>query len=158
MKIWRWLLAIALGMLAAFAGLHVALYIVGPLTRALFGVPFGFNADYGTREAVTQATAVQLVSVGLVFFVAGLGYGILNCSRPIARSLWVANPLSVGFGYLAYARLDSTGSPAEYFGHLGFVLLALAAPVILAPTMALGIRLGGRLRKRGSPIQVPDHH
>jgi len=139
-KGWHALLALAFGILGTVAGLYLAIHIVGPTIRAWLGVPPGFNVDYATREAWRQARSVQLLSLSAVFFLAGLASGVVKYPKPLAWSLWVANPFSVGFGYWLYQSFFSANSPGEYFGYVGLGLLALAAPFVFAPCMFLGIR------------------
>ena len=146
MKGWRATLAMAFGILGTFAGLYLAIHIGGPIVRAWLGIPRGFNEDYATREAWWQARIVQLLSLSAVFFLVGLASGVVKYSKPLAWSLWVANPFSVGFGYWLYQSFFSARDPGEYFGYVGLGLLALAAPFVFAPFMFLGIWVGGHFR------------
>jgi hypothetical protein len=139
---WQAALALALGVLGTLAGLYLAIHVVGPITRAWLGVPRGFNEDYATREAWLQARAVQLLSLAGVFLLVGLASAVAKSPKPLAWSLWAANPFSVGLGYWFGQRFWSANGPGEYFGYAGLGLLALLSPFILAPCTLLGTRIG----------------
>ena len=146
LKIWQASLALACGVFATLAGLYLAIHVAGPIIRSVLGTPRGFNEDYATREAWLQARAVQLLSVGAIFLVAGFLFGVAKCPKSLASALWAANPFSIGLGYWFAQRLWSGNGPGEYFGYVGLGLLALLAPFVLAPCALLGIRMGRRLR------------
>jgi len=141
-------LALGFGILGAVAGLYFALHVIGPTMRYTLGTPHGFNGDYATRDAWVQARAAQIVSLGLIFFVVGLVRAVL-LGRPqsVSSALWTASPLSVGFGYWFFQRFWSGHGPGEYFGYAGLALLALLAPIVLAPSMLIGNRVGRYLRR-----------
>ena len=136
------MLALALGISGALVALHLAIHVVGPTTRQWLGVPVGFGEDYATKEAWRQARVIQILSLAAVFFVVGLASGVAKCSKPLAWSFWAANPFSVGLAYWLYQRLCSGSGPGEYFGFAGLALLAAAAPLVFAPCVLLGIRIG----------------
>ena len=55
-----------LAVIVTLPALLFATLALGPLVRALFGVPAGFNGDFTSPVAYSQALFVQAVSVGIV--------------------------------------------------------------------------------------------
>lgn len=131
------LLGVAVSVLALF----VAVHMLGPGVRALLGTPYGYDQDYATRSALTQATAVRILSLGAAFLLLGVVLSRFRMPRSWPVALIVANPLTVGFGYAIYQALWSGSYAGEYFGYGGLGMMALAAPVVLAPCVVLGLRI-----------------
>jgi hypothetical protein len=139
-------LSVAIGFMCAFIGLYAAIHLVGPIIRAWLGAPAGFSQDYTTKEAWRQARAVQLLSLGLIFVLNGILFGVARSSKPVVRAIWTANPFSVGLAYWFFQVLFSSRVPGEYFGDMGLALLSLLSPLVLAPCMLLGTWIGNRVR------------
>jgi hypothetical protein len=137
---------VAAGFVCSFIGLYLAIHLVGPIIRTWLGVPEGFNQDHPTHQAWLQARGVQLLSLGLVFFFFGIVSGMVKAAQRAAYSFWTANPISMGLAYWTFQTLFSSRGPGEYFGDVGLVLLSVLSPVLLAPSMVLGVMIGGRLR------------
>lgn len=96
-------------------------------------------ALYPTWPALTQATAVRLVSLGATFFLVGMALSPFCIRRSWLVALIVANPVTVGFGYAIYQALWSGSYAGEFFGYGGMGVLAVTAPLLLAPCLLLGL-------------------
>jgi hypothetical protein len=130
-----------LGVMVSVVALFIAVHLVGPASRALFGEPFGYDQDHATRSALTQATAVRVVSLAAAFVLVGVVLARFGVRRSWAVALVVANPVTVGFGYATYQALWSGRYAGEYFGYGGLGMIALAAPLVLAPCLFLGLQI-----------------
>lgn len=130
-----------LGVIVSVVALFIAVQLVGPAARTLFGEPFGYDQDYATRSALTQATAVRVVSLAAAFLFVGMVLSKFRVRKSWAVALIVANPVTVGFGCAIYQALWSGSYAGEYFGYGGLGMIALAAPLILAPCLLLGLRI-----------------
>jgi hypothetical protein len=139
----RTLLAvIAIG--ATISALFLGERLGGPLARAILGPPAGFHEDFTSRAAYGQALLVQTVFVGLAFFLLGTTAGWRFKSHRYRDAMWVANPITVGVGFIAYKMADhSLHLPdylAEYDSPLIFVLFCIASPLVFAFSFYLGAR------------------
>jgi hypothetical protein len=130
-----------LGVAVSVFALFVAVHVLGPAMRGLLGTPFGYDQDYATRPALTQATAVRILSLGAAFLLLGVVLSRFRVRKSWPVALIVANPVTVGFGYAIYQALWSGSYAGEYFGYGGLGMMALAAPVVLAPCVLLGLRI-----------------
>src|SRR5215475_4698682 len=88
-----------------FLGLLLAVYAGGPAARKIFGAPAGFQEDFTSPAALHQALVVQGIGVGLAFFVLGIASKRLLGAAQYSDAVWIANPLTLGFGFVAYKRL-----------------------------------------------------
>lgn len=131
--------AVVLGIAVSFGALYLAVGAVGPAARAAFGDPFGYGQDYATRQAWLQAAAVRVLTSAIAFLVLGSFLADFPVRRPWAVALTIANPISVCVGYGLYQRLWSGVFAGEYFGYVGMAMMALAAPLIFAPCIRLGL-------------------
>jgi hypothetical protein len=119
-----------LGIGATVVGLLFGTFLGGPLVRAVVGVPAGFHEDFTSFAAYRQALIVQVISLGLVFLVVG---AFLSLKMRYERLiwLWMANPITVGLGFLIYRAIYRSLSPIyrldEYYGVKDGVLLTIAA-------------------------------
>src|SRR5687767_8626208 len=115
-------LAVALvAMLVVAVGLTLALHLVAPLPRDVFGAPVDFMSDYVSPSAIRQAYAVQFGTL-IVFF---LGFGIAVsrfCAIPgVTCCLVAVNPVTVAAGYGLYRMfVNQDQIPYEYFGWPGW--------------------------------------
>lgn len=133
-----------LGVIVSVISLFIAVHLVGPAARTLFGVPFGYDQDYARRSALTQATAVRVVSLGAAFVLVGAVLSRFGVRKSWAVALIVANPVTVGVGYAVYQSLWSGSYAGEYFGYGGLGMIAVAAPLVLAPSLLLGLQIARR--------------
>lgn len=130
-----------LGVAVSVFALFVAVHVLGPVARELLGTPFGYDQDYATRPALTQATAVRVLSLGAAFLVLGMVLSRFRVRGSWPVALVLANPVTVGFGYAIYQTLWSGSYAGEYFGYGGLGMMAIAAPLLLAPCVLLGLRI-----------------
>lgn len=130
-----------LGVIVSVIALFIAVHGVGPIARTLLGVPFGYDQDYASRSALAQATAVRVVSLGAAFVLVGVVLSWFGVRKSWAVALIVANPVTVGVGYAIYQALWSGSYAGEYFGYGGLGMIALAAPLVLAPCLLLGLQI-----------------
>lgn len=133
--------ALLLGVVISVTALFAAVHFVGPAVRAFFGESLGYNEDYATGPALTQATAVRVLSLAVAFLFAGLVLSRFGVRRSWAVALIIANPLTVGVGYGVYQSLWSGSYAGEYFGYGGLGMIAFAAPLVFAPCLLLGLRI-----------------
>lgn len=114
-------------------GLFLALYVVGPAVRTIFGAPLGFREHFTSLANFLQTLFVQAVSVALAFFVFGIASKGLLRTKLYADAVWIVNPATVGFGFALYKWLyHSLHSPSylpEYDSPAMLVIFSLAAPV-----------------------------
>jgi hypothetical protein len=136
------LVAVFLGTTAVVLALMLAVLTLGPVLRFVVGPPAGYGTDVTSRDAYVQALAAQLVSVVVVFLVLGTALGRRMTIRHWRSALWVANPLTVGIGYWIFRSISSANWPYEYKAYHGWLMLTILAPLILAPCVSLGARLG----------------
>jgi len=138
-----------LGTCATMVGLFVAVFVGGPVARALFGVPVGFREHFTSSVALGQALLVQAITLGFAFFLLGTAFG-----RRVTRfrwAVWAANPITVGIGFVIYKLIyESLPTPhdVEYYHIRNGAILAIAAPVILALCCLGGMRLSNMLFHR----------
>lgn len=132
---------VLLGTVVAVAALLMAVLAAGPAVRALAGPPAGFGSDYTSAAAYLQATVAQCVSLALSYLL----FGWATRSRAIPGgwkwALWAANPLTVGLAYLLFRLSGPDDWPYEYTAYHGWLLLALAAPLLFAPCVYFGARM-----------------
>ena len=128
------LAALAVGM--TVFGLLLATYAGGPAVRKVFGVPEGFQEDFTSPAAFREALAVQGMTVGLMFLVLGILSRRLPRAPRYSDAVWIANPLTVGFGFAVYKSiyhaLYPVGYLPEYDSPLAGLIFCLAAPVAFA--------------------------
>jgi hypothetical protein len=91
-----------LAVIVTFAALLFATLALGPLVRALFGVPAGFNEDLTSPAAYSQAVFVQAISVGISFLIFGGAIGTKAKRIGFCQAVWVVNPITVGVGFAGY--------------------------------------------------------
>ena len=107
---------------------------LGPLVRALFGVPAGFNEDFLSHAAYAQARFVQAISVGIGFLMFGGAIGTKAKRIGFRQAVWVVNPITVGVGFAAYKRIyHSLRRPdylPEYDSPAIFALFVITAPLL----------------------------
>ena len=137
--------ALLLGAVVSVVALFIAVHLVGPVARTLFGEPVGYNQDHATRSAFTQATAVRVGSLAAAFLFVGLVLSKFGVRKSWAAAVAVANPVTVGFGYGVYQALWSGRYAGEYFGYGGLGMIALAAPLIFAPCLFMGLPIARTL-------------
>lgn len=135
------ILAALLGSAVTLVGLILAALLVGPLLRAVMGLPAGYATDVTSRGAFLQAIVAQFLSVVLVFLICGMAMGSRLNIRRWQSASWVANPLSVGIGYWIFRQIPFADWPYEYRAYHGWLALIILAPLILAPCLSLGSRL-----------------
>lgn len=115
----------------------------GPLVRAILGPPAGFHEDFTSRAAYGQALLVQSVSVGFAFFLLGVAAGRRLMSLGYKNAVWVANPITVGIGFVAYKMayhsLHLPDYLAEYDSPQIFVLFCVASPLVFALCFHAGV-------------------
>ena len=97
------LAGVAVGM--TVLGLLLAVYVVGPAVRRIFGAPLGFPEHFTSPANFYQALVVQAMSVALAFFVFGIVSERLSRTARYADAVWIANPATVGFGFVGYKGL-----------------------------------------------------
>jgi len=123
-------------------GLLLAVYVVGPAVRKIFGAPQGFREHFTSPATFHQALVVQAISVALAFFVFGIASKRLLRTARYSEAVWIANPVTVGFGFAAYKWLyHALYSPSylpEYDSPLMLLIFSLAAPVVFAGCFYLG--------------------
>jgi hypothetical protein len=141
-----------LAICTTMAGLFLAVFVGGPVARALFGLPIGFREHFTSNAALGQALLVQAVSVGLAFLLLGTAIG-----RRVAHfrwAVWGANPITVGIGFILYKLIyESLPGPhdLEYYHVRDGVVLAVAAPLIFALCCLGGMRLSNMRSQRVGP-------
>jgi hypothetical protein len=127
---------------ATMLALFFAVLVAGPLVRALFGVPAGFHEHFVSPSAYRQALSLQVVSVSFAFLMLGTALGGRVKRDRFSRSLWVANPITVGVGFATYKwfyqLLRFAGYLPEYDSPSTFALFVLAAPVVFASCFFAG--------------------
>lgn len=142
MTVLRKLLLAGLGLGMTVLGLLLAVYAGGPAFRKVFGIPKDFRADYTSPEAFHQALIVQAAAVGLALFVLGVVSKKLFGAARYSDAVWIANPLTVGFGFVGYRWLyHALHSPtylADYDSLFMLMIFSLAAPVVFAGCFYLG--------------------
>jgi hypothetical protein len=125
-----------LAVIVTIAALLFATFALGPLVRALLGVPAGFNEDFTSPAAYSQALFVQAISVGIGFLVFGGAIGAKAEEVGFRQSVWAVNPITVGVGFAAYKWIyHSLRSPnylPEYDSPSIFALFVVTAPVLFA--------------------------
>src|SRR5437868_12103034 len=94
------LAGVAVGM--TVLGLLLAVYVVGPAVRRIFGAPLGFREHFTSPANFYQALVVQAMSLALAFFVFGIASERLSRTARYADAVWIANPATVGFGFVGY--------------------------------------------------------
>ena len=131
-----------LGIAIALAALVLAVLAAGPVLRSIIGNPAGFGSDYTSVSAYVQAGVAQCASLALSYFLLGLVTRNRATTRLWQLALWAANPLTVGFAYwlLRLTRRDEW--PYEYTAFHGWLVLAIAAPILFAPCIYFGARIG----------------
>ena len=126
---------------ATISALFLAERVGGPVARAILGAPAGFHEDFTSRAAYGQALLVQGVFVGLAFFLLGAIAGWRFGNLSYSHAVWVANPITVGVGFLAYKWAYHSLYLAEYDSPMIFVLFCFAAPLVFAMCFSAGVRL-----------------
>jgi hypothetical protein len=131
-----------LAVMVTVAALLFATLALGPLVRALFGVPVGFNEDFTSPAAYDQALFVQAISVGIGFLIFGGAIGKTAERIGFRQALCVVNPITVGVGFAAYKWIyHSLGRPdylAEYDSPSIFALFVITAPLLFASCLSAG--------------------
>lgn len=130
------------------AGLFLAVFIGGPITRALFGIPPGFHDHFVSSEGQNQALVVQFIAVGTAFLLLGMVMGPKVAPPRLPWALLAANPITVGVGFvvfkLSYQALHLPVHETEYYLIGGGALLALTSPVIFALCFGAGAYMSDR--------------
>jgi hypothetical protein len=130
---------------ATISALLLAERVGGPVARAILGAPAGFHEDFTSRAAYGQALLVQGVFVGFAFFLLGAITGWRFGNLRYSHAVWVANPITVGVGFLAYKwayhSLHLADYLAEYDSPMIFVLFCFAAPLVFAMCFYAGVHL-----------------
>jgi len=138
-----------LAICATMVGLFLAVFVGGPVARALFGVPVGYREHFTSNVALEQALLVQAITLGFAFLLLGTAFG-----RRVNRfrwAVWAANPITVGIGFVIYKLIyESLPSPhdVEYYHIRNGAILAIAAPAIFAFCCLGGMRLSNMLSNR----------
>jgi hypothetical protein len=142
-----------LGIVATIVALSLGVFVGGPLIRLLLGPPVGFHEDFTSMAAYRQALIVQFIFVALVFLLLGIALGQKVRDVHLAWTLWVANPITVGTGFVIYSvgyrslpggyRLD------EYYNVRNGVFLAIAAPFLFGLCFRAGAHLSNHRLRRG---------
>jgi hypothetical protein len=140
----RSLVTFVAGVAAAAVASALAIYAVGPLTRAVIGAPLDFNTDYTSPEAMRQALAVFAASFAIVFFF--LGYSRRGHGAPWKTAFLLANPLTIAAGFGLVRQAAILHHPDEYCGLFSWAVLSLCGAWICAPLIALGFHLQSRPR------------
>lgn len=132
------------------SALFLAERVGGPLVRAILGTPVGFHDDFTSREAVGQALLAQAMFVGLAFFLLGTVAGPRFRSIRYKYAVWVANPITVGVGFVAYKAiyhsLHLQNYLPEYDSPKIFVLFCIASPLVFALCFYAGANAKRSLR------------
>jgi hypothetical protein len=125
-------------------GLLFAVYVVGPAVRRIFGAPLGFREHFTSPANFYQALVVQAIFLALAFFVFGIASERLSRTARYADAVWIANPATVGFGFVGYKgiyhALHSPSYVPEYDNPAMLLIFSLAAPVLFAGCFYLGAR------------------
>jgi hypothetical protein len=142
----RFAVPMLVGVGVSFTALFLAVSLVGPAARAIFGNPAGFGLDYATRSAWLEATAVRVISVGVLFLIVGALAAHFRLAGTWTKALLMANPLNVGVAYWFYQECWSGHFAGEYFGFMGMAVVALLAPILSVLSFMTGFRIGNRRR------------
>lgn len=130
-------------------GLLLAVYVVGPAVRKIFGAPLGFREHFTSLANLRQVLVVQAMSVALAFFVFGTASKRLVRTARYADAVWIANPVSVGFGFAVYKwlyhELHSRSYLPEYDSPAMLLIFSLAAPIVFAGCFYLAASCRNRL-------------
>ena len=134
-----------LAVIVTLAGLLFATLALGPLVRALFGVPVGFNEDFTSPAAYDQALFVQAISVGIGFLIFGGAIGKTAERIGFRQALWVVNPITVGVGFAAYKWIYHSLRRPDYLPDYDspsiFALFVITAPLLFASCLFAGAYL-----------------
>jgi hypothetical protein len=133
--------ALVLGVVISTGALFASVRLVGPAVRAALGQPSGYGQDYATRQVLLEATLVRMSSVATAFLILGAVLVRFGVRRSWVTALAIANPVTVGIGYALYQRLWSGDFTGEYFGFVGLSLISVAAPILFAPCVFLGLSI-----------------
>jgi hypothetical protein len=135
-------------LIAVFAttfALLLAERLGGPLARSVLGTPLGFHQHFTSRDALGQALLVQGMFLGSAFILLG-ALAQRRFNRLIYKdAVWVANPFTVGVGFVAYKwayhSLHLADYQAEYDSPMIFAVFCLAAPVVFTMCFYAGTHL-----------------
>jgi hypothetical protein len=131
-----------LAVMVTVAALLFATLALGPLVRALFGVPVGFNEDFTSPAAYDQALFVQAISVGIGFLIFGGAIGKTAERIGFRQALWVVNPITVGVGFAAYKWIYHSLRRPDYLPDYDspsiFALFVITAPLLFASCLFAG--------------------
>jgi hypothetical protein len=133
-----------LAICATVVALFLAVLLGRPLARALFGVPVGFREHFTSNAAFREALLVQAVAIGFAFLLLGIGLGHKAGSTHFRWTVWAANPITVGVGFVTYKLIyESLALPhdVEYYHIRNGAILAIAAPIVFASCCLIGARL-----------------
>jgi hypothetical protein len=119
-----------------------AVFVGGPLVRALAGAPAGFGEHFVSRAGYIQAWAVQSASLAAAFLLLGAALGRSFGRIRFGRASLTANPVTVGAGFLVfkimYAGIPLSQHSVEYFNIRDGVILALLAPFLFTACVVGG--------------------
>lgn len=136
-----------LGGAATAFGIIIAVRFVDPPLRHAFGNPYGYDFDYTTLQAWIYAAFIRVSCIAFAFSIIGL---FLRNSRQTSTkflAVAVGNPVSIFLGLFCCSLLKHLVDVRDSsFGMLGYVIIALLSPLLLAPFVLLGRNVGNKLR------------
>jgi hypothetical protein len=119
---------------------------LGPLVRASFGLPAGFNDDFTSPAVYSQALFVQAISVGIGFLIFGGAIGTKAKRIGFRQAVWVVNPITVGVGFAAYKWIYHSLRWPDYRPESDspsiLALFVITAPLLFAFCLFAGAYLG----------------
>ena len=134
--------ACLLGSLAVALANILAVSVFGPAIRHMFGDPYGYSFDYTTMATYLFAVLVRGFSLAAAFLAAGASLRRLCIYSRTIFALSVANPLSMVIGLLLCALIGVGGVKDNPSYPRSYALLTLLSPLLFAPFVLLGLRLG----------------
>jgi hypothetical protein len=129
-----------LAVVVTVLGLYFAELAGGPIARAVFGLPVGFHEHFTSPDSYRQALLVQGASVCIGFLALGTVLGRKISKVRLGQVAWVSNPVTVGFGFLAYkwSWHHLADFSAEYDGVFNFLVFVTVAPLVCALCLHAG--------------------